>query len=74
MGYKQGYVTVYYDNQNFTHMSRNPQHYERTKHVDVKFHFVRGIVERGLMSMNKIHTSVNPSYMLTKVNKGNHCC
>ena len=40
--------------------------HERTKHMAVKYSFVRDIVEEGEIEVLKIHTSRNPANMLTK--------
>ncbi|XP_062099942.1 cystathionine beta-lyase, chloroplastic-like [Humulus lupulus] len=34
-------ITVHYDKQSAIHLSKNQVYYERTKHVDIKLHFVR---------------------------------
>ena len=48
-------------------MSKNNAFHERTKHIDVKFYFIRDIIEAGEVEVEKIHTSRNPVDMLTKV-------
>ena len=51
-------------------------YHERTKHIDVRFHFVRDIVEKEEVEIVKVHTSENPADMLTKsvpVSKFRHC-
>lgn len=48
-------------------MSKNNAYHERTKHVARKFHFIRDIVEKGEVDVQKIHTSRNPADILTKV-------
>ena len=40
--------------------------HERTKHIDVRLHFVRDIVSQGIVKVEKISTLTNPSDMLTK--------
>ncbi len=40
--------------------------YERTKHIDVKYHFVRDIVAQGKLKVCKISTHDNPADMMTK--------
>jgi len=37
----QGKVTVFSDSQSVIHLCKNPVYHERTKHVDVKYHYVR---------------------------------
>ncbi|KAH9750945.1 Integrase catalytic domain-containing protein [Citrus sinensis] len=64
---KQEYVTVYSDSQSAIHLSKNQSHHEKTKHIDVKLHFVRFEVSRGAVKLLKIHTEENLADMLTKV-------
>ncbi|KAH9751398.1 hypothetical protein KPL71_014282 [Citrus sinensis] len=45
----------------------NPAHHERTKHIDIKLHFIRNEVSKGVVKMSKVHTDENPVDMLTKV-------
>lgn len=40
--------------------------YERTKHVGIKYHFIRNEIEDGEVEVLKIHTLKNPADMLTK--------
>jgi len=37
------------------------------KHIDVRFHLVREILEEGDIELEKIYTKGNPADMLTKV-------
>lgn len=41
--------------------------HDRTKHVDIKYHFIRDIISKWLLKINKIPTLYNPSNMGTKV-------
>ncbi|GAB2277235.1 hypothetical protein Dimus_039224 [Dionaea muscipula] len=68
--------TIYSDNQSALHLCRNPVYHERTKHVDVKFHYIRDILAAGILDISKIPTEDNPADMGTKivpVNKFRHC-
>ncbi|KAH9716149.1 Integrase catalytic domain-containing protein [Citrus sinensis] len=49
------------------YLSKNPAHHEKTKHIDIKLHFIRNVVSMGVVRMVKIHTDSNPADMLTKV-------
>ena len=40
--------------------------HERTKHIDVRLHFVRDIISQGQVSVEKIPIEVNHVDMLTK--------
>ncbi|XP_073112185.1 uncharacterized protein [Elaeis guineensis] len=36
------------------------------KHINIRYHFVRDVVDDGLVSLLKIHTNANPTDVLTK--------
>ena len=40
--------------------------HERTKHIDVRYHFVREIIAHGDIIVNKVGTQDNPIDMMTK--------
>ncbi|CAA7015794.1 unnamed protein product [Microthlaspi erraticum] len=48
-------------------LSKNRVFHERTKHMAVKYNFIRDIIEEGTVEVVKIHTSRNPADILTKV-------
>lgn len=58
---------MYCDNQSAIHLSKSQAHYEKTKHIDVRLHFVRLDVSKGATMMLKINTKENLTDMLTKV-------
>ena len=48
-------------------MSKNTVFHERTKHMRVRYDFIRDIIDEGEIEVVKIHTSRNPTDILTKV-------
>ena len=68
---------VYGDSQSAIHLARNPNSFHRrTKHIDVKYHYIRDTIASGKVVLGKVHTSENPADMLTKplpVAKFEHC-
>ena len=52
------------------YLAKNQVYYARTKHIDVRFHFVREILDEGGIELQKIHMKENPTDMLTKVVPG----
>ncbi|KAH9687838.1 hypothetical protein KPL70_014918 [Citrus sinensis] len=45
---------------------RGMAHHEKTKHIDIKLHFVRLEVSKGVVKLLKVHTDDNLADMLTK--------
>lgn len=60
-------MEVYCDSQNAIALSRNHVHHEKTKHVDVKYNFVRELVSLKIIDVVKIATQYNPADVFTKV-------
>ena len=59
-------VTVNCESSSTIQLSKNPKYHERTKHVDVRMHFIREEIRNGMINVIKIPTEVNPANMLTK--------
>ena len=59
-------IVVYSDSQSAIQVCKNPVFHDRTKHIDVRFHFIRDVVEKGEVLLEKIHTDSNPADMGTK--------
>jgi hypothetical protein len=67
MGLPQERPTVLYeDNQSCIAMSESPTLQRRSKHIDIKFHFVRERVERGEIKMEYIPTGEQLADIMTK--------
>jgi len=49
------------------YLAKNQVYHAKMKHVDVRFHFVRQILDEGDIKLLKIHTKENPTDMLTKI-------
>jgi len=76
LGVGQKQLKLYYDRQSAIHLAKNQVFHARTKHIDVRYHFVREILEEEEIVLQKIHTTENPANMLTKVvtrAKFEHC-
>jgi hypothetical protein len=58
--------TVYGDNQSAIAVSENGVKGERTKHVDVKYHFVTEAVERGVIKLRWVPTTQQQADVFTK--------
>jgi len=58
---------LYSDSYIAIHLARNFAFYSKTKHIQLKYHFIQSALEDGQLKLEKIHTSQNPIDMLTKV-------
>ena len=66
LGKKQENNRLYSDSQSAIHLAKNSAFHSRTKHIQLKYHFIRFILDEELLKLEKIHTSQNHAYMLTK--------
>ena len=67
MGKKQELGRLYSDSQSAIHLAKNSAFHSKTKHIQLKYHFIQSALEDGQLKLEKIHTSQNPADMLTKV-------
>ncbi|KAH9754532.1 Integrase catalytic domain-containing protein [Citrus sinensis] len=65
LGVIQENIAVFCDNQSAIFLAKNQTYHARTKHIDVKYHYKREIIESGVVLLRKIDTKDNPSDMLT---------
>ena len=67
---------VHCDSQSAMHLVKNQMFHERSKHIDVKMHYVRDIVNSGIVIVKKISMDHNPIDMIPipiSSRKFNHC-
>ena len=59
-------VVINNDNQGSHKLARNPVFHSRTKHIDVRHHFIRGALEDGHISLEYMATEDMPADICTK--------
>ena len=67
LGLIQKEVVLYTDSQSAIHLCKNPVFHERSKHIQVKYHFIRDMIAQGFFRIEKVPTDLNPSDMGTKI-------
>lgn len=75
-GVVQESVTVLCDNNSAISLAKHQIFHERSKHIDIKLHFVRDEIGKGVVTVRKVHTSNNAADMMTKAlpsAKFEHC-
>nr|GEY24351.1 retrovirus-related Pol polyprotein from transposon TNT 1-94 [Tanacetum cinerariifolium] len=70
LGRNQRSVVVNCDNQGANHLFRNTMFHERTKHLNVRYHFIKEIVESREIEVAKIGPKDNAANAFTKVIPG----
>lgn len=58
--------TLLVDNQSAICMSKSYENSKRTKHVDIKYHFLKYIIEKKLLQIDYVSTNDNLSDLITK--------
>ena len=66
LGHSQEESVLHCDSQSAIHLAKNPAFHARTKHIQVRYHFIRTTLEDGALSLEKILGSKNPADMMTK--------
>ena len=59
-------ITLHVDNQGAVALSKNKMCQQRSKHIDVKYHFIRSHIEIGTVSPVHVPTNVNKADAFTK--------
>lgn len=66
LGITQECVKVHCDSQSAIHLANHQAYHERTKHIDIRLHFIRDMVESKEIQIEKIASEDNPADMFTK--------
>ena len=61
-----GCIPIYCDNISEINIAKNPCQHKRTKHIDIRHHFLRDNVEKGLISINFCATENQIGDIFTK--------
>ena len=67
---------VFCDSQSVFFLTKDQMFHERTKHIDIRYHFVHDIIARADIVVSKISTHENLTDMMTKslpITKFEHC-
>ena len=67
LGLSQLTYVVFCDSQSAMDLSKNSMYHSRTKHIDVRYHWLRLAIEEQMLQLDKVHTDDNVADMLTKV-------
>ncbi|KAI0995035.1 hypothetical protein K3495_g13146 [Podosphaera aphanis] len=59
-------VNIKGDNQGAIALAKNPHILERSKHIDIKYHLIRDLIEAGQIAISYIPTNQMPADGLTK--------
>ncbi|GJT87699.1 putative ribonuclease H-like domain-containing protein [Tanacetum coccineum] len=66
-GYNFMNTKIFIDNESIICIVKNPVLHSKTKHIEIRYHFIRDSYEKRLLQVIKIHTDHNVADLLTKV-------
>ena len=66
LGYNLKATPIHGDNQGSIFIASNPVTEKRSKHIDIRFHYIREVVDRCLVELYFINGEENPADLLTK--------
>ena len=55
-GIPQDTMCVFCDNTSAINLSKNPVQYSKSKHIEIRYHFIRDLVEERVVCLEFIHT------------------
>ena len=70
LGIDQELLTINCDSMSAIYLIKNHVYHARMKHIDVRSHFFRGILDKGNIELQKFHTKKNPADMLVSSPRG----
>ena len=65
-GLSQETMVVYYDNSSAIDISKNPVQHSKTKHIRIRYHFIKDLVERKVVALEYIPIKRQNADIFTK--------
>ena len=62
----QSVMTLFCDNLSAINISKNPIQHSRTKHIDIRHHFIRDLVEDKVITLEHVATDLQLADIFTK--------
>jgi hypothetical protein len=66
LGKKKENSRLYCDSESVIHLEKNSAFHSKTKHIQLRYHFIQSVLEHGHLKLEKIHTIQIHANMLTK--------
>lgn len=65
-GIPQETMCVFCDNTSAINLSKNPVQHSKSKHIEIRYHFIRDLVEERVVCLEFIHTDNQKADIFTK--------
>jgi hypothetical protein len=59
-------TVIHCDNQSCIKLFENPVFHDRSKHIEIRYHFIRDLVQRGAVQLQYVSTDDQVADILTK--------
>ena len=66
LSYQCDKVIIHVDNQSAIKLTKNPEYHNRMKHIEVRYHFIRDVYQRGETDVRYIESKEQIADILTK--------
>lgn len=73
-GYPCEYIKIYVDNQSAIKLANNIEFHKRSKHIDLRIHFFRDIVSKGVIQIEYVPSKQQLADIFTKPLSGEAFC
>jgi len=67
LGMGQARYSLMCDSQSAIALGKNSTFHSRSKHIEIRYHWIRDVLEEKVVELVKVHTDDNGSDMMTKV-------
>ena len=77
LSFVQNKYLLFCDSQSAIHLGKNSTFHSRSKHFDIRYHWIRDALEARLLELAKVNTDDNCVHMMTKTllrSKLENCC
>ncbi|XP_062081408.1 secreted RxLR effector protein 161-like [Humulus lupulus] len=65
-GHPQKSLILFCDSTSAINISKNPVQHSRTKHIDIRYHFIRNMIESKLLTISHVSTNAQLADLFTK--------
>ena len=60
------HIKIFYDNTSTIHVTKNANQHSKTKHIDIRYHFLRDHYEKGEIEIDYVLTDFKLADIFTK--------
>ena len=57
---------IFYDNHSCVKLSKNPVFHDKSKHIEIKYHYIRDMVQTGVVKLQYVVADEHIADVLTK--------